>query len=428
MKTAILTVDDKKYELPIIEGSEGERAVDIQTLRAKSGLITFDPAYGNTGSCTSGITFINGEEGILRYRGIPIEEFDVENPNFLEVAWLLIFGRLPNKEELNRFSQIASGNAHIPESMKHHFQGFPSNAPPMAILSGMINSLSCFHPEYFNLDTDASFENVAGAIMSKIRTIAAFSYRSSLNLPFIYPNNNLKYAANLLHMMFSMPYKDAEIDKDFSDALNLIFILHADHEQNCGTSTVRMVGSARTNLLASVASGVCSLWGALHGGANMEVIKMLDEIHEGDRTPEDCIKMAKEKDSKFKLMGFGHRVYKNFDPRAKILKKACDKVFAKLKIKDSRLDIARKLEELALADSYFKEKKLFPNVDFYSGILLRAIGIPTNMFTVFFAIGRLPGWIAQWREQHNGKNTRICRPRQVYTGKTVTKYVPLENR
>jgi citrate synthase len=427
-ETATLTIDGKTYEFPVLVGSEGERAIDIQQLRTMTGYITYDPGFGNTGSCKSDITFIDGETGILRYRGIPIEQFDRPEPNFIEVAWLIIFGRLPTHDELGRFSRILTENGHLDESMKHHFEGFPVGAPPMAMLSAMINGLSCFHPEYFKLSDENTFEAAAAGLMSKIRTIASYSYRRSKGYPYIYPNPHLRYCANFLHTMFSMPYKDYVIDEDIEDALNLIFILHADHEQNCSTSTVRVVGSGQANLFASVAAGVCALWGRLHGGANLAVIRMLEDIHRGNHSPEDCIKMAKDKNSGFRLMGFGHRIYKNYDPRARILKTVCDRVLTKHHINDPLLDIARKLEELALKDGYFVERKLYPNVDFYSGIILRAIGIPTEMFTVMFAIGRLPGWIAQWHEQEHDTDTRIARPRQIYTGPTMTDYVPMDRR
>jgi len=424
----MLIIGDQTHEFPVIEGSEGERAIDISQLRAKTGYITYDPGFGNTGSCTSDITFIDGEKGILRYRGIPIEQFDRPEPNFIEAAWLLIFGRLPKKEELAAFGRVLISNAYLDEAMKHHFEGFPVTAPPMAMLSAMINALSCFHPESFTIDEESTFEVAVARLMSKIRTIAAYSYRRSMGFPYMYPNPHLRYCANFLHMMFSMPYKDYVIDTDVEDALNLIFILHADHEQNCSTSTVRVVGSSKANLFASVASGVCALWGPLHGGANLAVIQMLEGIHRGNHSPADCIKMAKDKDSKFRLMGFGHRVYKNYDPRARILKAVCDRLLAKLHINDPLLDIARKLEELALQDRYFVDRKLYPNVDFYSGIIMRAIGIPTSMFPVMFSIGRLPGWIAQWREQEHDPATRIARPRQVYTGPTQTNFVPMDRR
>jgi len=425
---ATLTFDGKTLELPVIEGTEGELGIDIAQLRAQTGLIAYDPSFGNTGSCKSAITFIDGEKGILRYRGIPIEQFDRPDPDFLEVAMLLIFGQLPKNSDWKRFRKISLSNGHIDENMRHHFSGFPENAPPMAQLSAMINALSCFHPELFKLDTEASFENAAAMLMSKIRTLAAYSYRRSKGLPPIYPDPNRRYCSNFLHMMFSMPYKEYVVDQEIEDALNLIFLLHADHEQNCSTSTVRMVGSSKANLFASCASGVCALWGPLHGGANLAVMDMLEEIHRGDMKPEKCIELAKDKTSGFKLMGFGHRVYKNYDPRAKILKKTCDKVLKKLGVDNPLLDIAMKLEALALKDPYFIEKKLYPNVDFYSGIIMKAIGIPPNMFPVMFSIGRLPGWIAQWKEQHDDATTKIARPRQIYTGAAMRDYVPMEKR
>jgi len=380
------------------------------------------------GSCKSAITYIDGEKGILRYRGIPIEQFDTEKPNFVEVAWLLIFGKLPNKKELAAFSKKLTENAAIHEAMKYHFEGFPITAPPMAILSAMINALSCFYPQFFTIHEEDVFEDAAARLISKIRTIAAYSYRSSRGRPFIAPHPKLRYCANFLHMMFSEPYELYQVDPAVEDALNLLLILHADHEQNCSTSTVRMVGSSRANLFASCAAGVCALWGPLHGGANTAVIEMLQSIHTGNISPEDCIKMAKDKNSSFRLMGFGHRVYKSYDPRARVIKKQCDKVLATLGVNDPLLDIALKLEELALKDSFFQERGLYPNVDFYSGIILRAMGIPVEMFTVMFAIGRLPGWIAQWREQHLDASSRIMRPRQIYIGNKQSDYIPLEKR
>ncbi len=424
---AILTVCGKQYELPIIEGTEGERAIDVTKLRDQSGLITYDPSLGNTGVCQSAITFIDGEKGILRYRGMPIEQF-TEDPNFVEAAWMLIFGRLPRREELTRFSARLTANELLHEGVKHQFAHIPPDAPPMAILSATLSNLACYHQEFLALEDEESLEEVAARLISKVRTIAAFSYRRSLGLPFIYPDPKLRYCANFLHMMFSIPYQQHQITPEIEDALNLIFILHGDHEQNCSTSTVRVVGSARANLFASCAAAVCALWGPLHGGANVEVVEMLERIHQGGISPEDCLRMAKDKTNPFRLYGFGHRIYRNYDPRAKILREISDKVFAQLKRQDPLLDIARKLEELALADSYFVDRQLYPNVDFYSGILLRAMGIPTNMFTVCFAIGRLPGWIAQWKEQHDDPTTKIQRPRQIYIGPTQADYVPLEKR
>ena len=423
--TAKLIIDGKEYEFPIVVGTEGERAIDISKLRDTTGHITLDPSYGNTGSTRSSITFIDGEKGILRYRGIPIEQF-TRNPNFIEVAWLLIYGELPSCQQYDRYSKRLTVNAHLHEAMRHHFEGFPVTAPPMAILSAMLSTLSCFHQQFLEgLDDPEAFEEASARLISKVRTIAAYTYRRSLGYPFMYPDPRLRYCANFLHMMFSAPYVQYAADPDVEDALNLILILHADHEQNCSTSTVRGVGSARANLFASCAAGVCALWGPLHGGANFEVIRMLEQIKKGGLSPEKCIEMAKDKTNPFKLYGFGHRVYKNYDPRARILRDAAAKVLPKLQVKDELLDIARKLEEAALSDPYFVERRLYPNVDFYSGILLRAMGIPTSMFTVMFAIGRLPGWIAHWKEQHDNPTGKIMRPRQIYTGPTKRDYVSM---
>ena len=416
-----LLIGDRRVELPIVTGTEGERAIDITRLREQTGLITYDPSMGNTGTCKSGITFIDGERGILRYRGIPIEQF-TDKPNFVEVAWLLIFGRLPSRDELTQFSGLLTENELLHEGLGHQFQHIPVNAPPMAILSATLSNLSCYHQEFLSLEDSESFAEAAARLISKVRTIAALSYRRSRGLPVIYPDPAMRYCANFLHMMFSLPYKQYVVTPEIENALNLIFILHADHEQNCSTSTVRMVGSARANLFASCAAGVCALWGPLHGGANVEVLQMLQRIHQGGLSPEECIRQAKDKDNPFRLYGFGHRVYKNFDPRAAILKEACDRVLSTLDRPDPLLDIARKLEELAMADPYFVDRKLYPNVDFYSGMLLRSMGIPTNMFTVCFAIGRLPGWIAQWKEQHDDPTSKILRPRQVYVGPALTDY------
>jgi citrate synthase len=427
-RTATLTFGDKKIDLPVIEGSEGELAIDISKLRAQTGMITLDPAYGNTGACKSAITFIDGEKGILRYRGIPIEQL-AEKSNFIETAYLLIFGHLPSQEEALRFRRRMTENAHLHEDFKHHFQGFPTDAPPMAILSAMINTLACFEHRFLHIGDSETFEEVAASLISKVRTIAAYTYRKSRGLPYVYPDPNRRYVSNFLHMMFSRPYQEYYVDEDVENALNMVLLLHADHEQNCSTSTVRMVGSAEASLYSSVAAGVCALWGKLHGGANVEVLDMLEKIQQSGMSCDDFLKRVKDKNSGELLMGFGHRVYKNFDPRAKILKAACDKVLAKVGVKNEPLlEIARRLEEAALKDSYFVDRKLYPNVDFYSGIIMKAIGIPLNMFTVMFAIGRMPGWIAQWKEQHDDKSTRIARPRQVYTGPTINDYVPPEKR
>ncbi|MBK1672059.1 citrate (Si)-synthase [Ectothiorhodospira shaposhnikovii] len=424
---ATLTLDGQTISLPVVEGSEGERAIDISSLRGQTNHITLDPGYGNTGSCESGITFIDGDKGILRYRGIPIEEF-ADSSSFIEVAMLLINGTLPTAEEYASFSADLTRFANIDEGMKYHFQGFPRAAPPMAILSAMINALSCFYPELHELEDERQFRQASARLISKVRTIAAYAYRHSKGLPYMYPHPAMRYVPNFLHMLFSQPYEQYVCPEIVSKALNLILILHADHEQNCSTSTVRMVGSSGANLFASCAAGVCALWGPLHGGANVEVLNMLEQIHQGNITPEEYVKLAKDKDSKVRLMGFGHRVYKNFDPRAQMLQKIAQELVPVLNRNDPLLDIARRLEEIALSDPYFVDRKLYPNVDFYSGIILRAMGIPTNMFTVIFAIGRLPGWIAHWWEQHQAPGSRIARPRQIYTGTTDAHYLPMEER
>jgi citrate synthase len=425
-KTAELILDGKSCKLPLIEGTEHERAVDISTLRDQTGYITLDDGYGNTGSCRSQITFIDGEKGILRYRGIPIEEL-AEKSTFVEVAHLLIMGKLPSSPELRRFSDLLTENELLNEAMRYHFEGFPPNAHPMAILSAMINATSCYHPELLTGQMRDSFVVQAARLLSKVRTVAAFSYRKSRGLPAIYPKPELKYTANFLHMMFSLPFKDYDLKPEAVKALDLIFLLHADHEQNCSTATVRMVASSRANLFASAAAGVCALWGPLHGGANQAVLEMLEDIHKSGDDGSKFIAAAKDKNSGKRLMGFGHRIYKNYDPRAKIIKKACDDVLAKLHISDPLLDIAKHLEEAALRDSYFVERKLYPNVDFYSGIIMRAIGIPVEMFTVMFAIGRMPGWIANYKEVMEAP-TRIYRPRQIYTGPTLNHYTPIKER
>jgi len=425
--TADLTIDGKHYELPIVEGTEGERAIDITRLRALTGLTALDPAYGNTASCISNITYIDGDQGILRYRGIPLESF-ADNPNFVEVVWLLIFGHLPNYAEYERFSTELTKNANLDEDMKHHFASFPHSAPPMAVLSAMISTLSCFHPQLLELDNSDQFEQAAARLISKIRTLAAYTYRRTRGLPYIYPDPKLSYVTNFLHMMFSEPYQPYICEPEVRNALNLVLILHADHEQNCSTSTVRMVGSSQANLFASCAAGVSALWGPLHGGANVKVIEMLEAIHRGKQTPQEFVEQARDKSSNVRLMGFGHRVYKNFDPRATMLRAVSEELFNKLGVDDPLLDIARNLEDIALHDDYFLERRLYPNVDFYSGIILRAIGIPTNMFTVLFAIGRLPGWVAHWYEQSSDPKMRISRPRQIYTGNGVSEYVPMEER
>jgi citrate synthase len=425
-KTAELILDGKSYRLPIVEGTEKERAVDISALRHQTGCVTLDDGYGNTGSCQSQITFIDGEKGILRYRGIPIEEL-AEKSTFIEVAHLIIMGKLPNSPELRRFSDLLTDNELLNEAMRHHFEGFPVQAHPMAILSAMINATSCFHPELLTEQMRESFLVQAARLLSKVRTIAAYAYCKTRGLPANYPKPDLKYTANFLHMMFSLPFKDYDLKHETVRALDLIFLLHADHEQNCSTATVRMVASSRANLFASAAAGVCALWGHLHGGANQAVLEMLEEIHKSGDDGSKFIAAAKDKNSGKRLMGFGHRVYKNYDPRAKIIKRACDDLLDKLHISDPLLDIAKRLEEAALHDSYFIERKLYPNVDFYSGIIMRAIGIPVEMFTVIFAIGRMPGWIANYKEVMEAP-MRIYRPRQIYTGPTLNHYAPIKER
>jgi citrate synthase len=429
-KEAKLELEGKVYPLPTIEGSEGEKAVDISSLRANTGYITLDESYGNTGSCISTITFIDGEKGILRYRGIPIEEL-AEKSTFIEVAYLIIYGDLPTRTQIRKFSDLFTEYQFLHEDMKYHFESFPTGAHPMAILSAMINATSCFDEELMHWQwgkANSQFDIYSAKLMSQVRTIAAYAYRKSRGLPLIYPKKAYKYTANFLHMLFSTPYEDFELKPEVVKALDLIFLLHADHEQNCSTSTVRMVASSQANLFASAAAGVCALWGPLHGGANQAVIEMLEEIHREGDDGSKFITAAKDKNSGRKLMGFGHRVYKNYDPRAKIIKKACDEVLAKLHVSDPLLNIAKHLEEAALRDSYFVERKLYPNVDFYSGIIMRAIGIPVEMFPVIFAIGRMPGWIANYKEIMEDTKSRISRPRQVYTGRTLSHYVPLEER
>nr|WP_237763954.1 citrate synthase [Terrimicrobium sacchariphilum] len=425
--TAELKLDDKVVNLPVLVGTEGEHAVDISKLRDQTGYITLDDGYGNTGSCKSAITFIDGDRGILRYRGIPIEQL-AERSNFVETAYLIIYGELPTHDQLRKFSDLLTLNQMLHEDMKFHFEGFPPHAHPMGILSSMINACGCFNPSLFADEEVSQFDLQVAQLISQVRTIAAFSYRKSKGLPIIYPKKAYKYSANFLHMMFSDPYEDYELKVEVVRALDLIFLLHADHEQNCSTSTVRMVASSRANLFASAAAGVCALWGPLHGGANQAVLEMLQEIHQSGDDGSKFIQAAKDKNSGKRLMGFGHRVYKNHDPRAKIIKRQCDILLETLHIKDPLLDIAKKLEEAALGDSYFVERKLYPNVDFYSGIILRALGIPTEMFTVMFAIGRMPGWIANFKEIREEEGSRIYRPRQVYVGPTIRSYTPMEER
>lgn len=424
---AALTYKSKTHELPVVVGTENEAAVDIGQLRAETGLITLDDGFANTGSCLGGVTYIDGENGVLRYRGYPIEEL-AEYSNFVETAYLIMFGELPTVAQLTDFKALLTEHQFIHENMRHHFEGFPADAPPMAILSAMINAAGCFQPEFVKPEDDGHFRESAGRLLSKIRTIAAASYRKSAGLPINYPRYDMSYTANFLHMMFCMPNMPCEPDAELVRALDQIFLLHADHEQNCSTSTVRMVASGGANLYASVAAGVCALWGPLHGGANTAVIEMLMQIQASGESLEAFVAKVKDKKSGIRLMGFGHRVYKNFDPRARIIKASCDRVLGKLGIHDPLLDIAKRLEEVALQDEYFIGRKLYPNCDFYSGIIMRAAQIPLNMFTVLFAIGRLPGWIANWREVHLNPKARIYRPRQVYVGPTKRSYVKLAER
>ncbi len=424
--TAKLEIDGKTYEFPIVVGTEEEKAIDISALRQQTGYITLDEGYVNTGSCRSAITYIDGERGILRYRGIPIEEL-AEKSTFIETAYLLIFGHLPTRAELRRFSELLTEHQYLHEDIRYHFEGFPSTAHPMAILSAVINASSCFDPTILRRDPE-KFDVHAAKLISQVRTIAAFSYRKSRGLPIIYPKKAYKYTANFLHMMFSSPYEDYELKPEVVRALDLIFLLHADHEQNCSTATVRMVASSGANLFASVAAGVCALWGPLHGGANQAVVEMLMQIHKEGDDGSKFIAAVKDKKNRQRLWGFGHRVYKTYDPRAKIIKKVCHDLLRVLNISDPLLDIAMKLEETALKDPYFIERRLYPNVDFYSGIILRAIGIPLEMFTVIFAIGRTPGWIAHYKEVMDNPNTKIYRPRQIYIGPPMSPYIPLENR
>ena len=426
--TASLTYDGKTIELPVITGSEGEKGIDIAQLRAKTGLVTIDPAFVNTASTTSAITYLDGEQGILRYRGIPIQEL-AEKSTFVETAYLLIYGHLPNKDELSRFSGLLTRHSMIHEDMKRFFDGYPSTAHPMAILSAMVTSLSSYYPEALDVSNHEIIDITIARLLSKVRTIAAYAYKKSIGQPVVYPANHLSYCANFLNMMFSVPAEPYHVDEEIVKALNLLLILHADHEQNCSTSTVRLVGSAQTNLFASTSAGICALWGPLHGGANQEVVEMLEQIQNSGQSLQKFVDQAKDKKSNVRLMGFGHRVYKSYDPRAKIIKVTCDNVLARLgKQNDPLLEIAKRLEEVALSDPYFVERKLYPNVDFYSGIIYRAIGIPTNMFTVMFALGRLPGWIAHWKEMIEDTKTKIGRPRQIYTGATERHYEPMELR
>ena len=424
MPTAKLQLNGDTFEFPVFVGTEEEVGIDFAKLRAQTGAVALDPGYGNTGSCLSSITFINGEEGILRYRGYPIEQI-AEKSNFVEVCYLVIYGKLPSKTELAEFKDRLTRHTLIHEDMKKFFEGYPKDAHPMAVLSSMATSLSAYYPD---VDDPEAVELNIIRLIAKFKTIAAFAYKKSIGQPYVYPRNDLGYAEDFLHMMFAVPSEPYEVPEVLTRALELLLILHVDHEQNCSTSTVRMVGSSQANLFASIGAGVCALWGPLHGGANQRVLEMLEMIRADGGDYQKYMDMAKDKSSGFRLMGFGHRVYKNFDPRAEILKKTASEVLEKLGKTDPLLDIARNLEQIALKDDFFVERKLYPNVDFYSGILYRAMGIPVEMFTVMFALGRLPGWIAQWKEMRDDPTGRIYRPRQVYTGERVRDYVPVGKR
>ncbi|MGD0088849.1 MAG: citrate synthase [Planctomycetota bacterium] len=421
-ETAKLIVEGKTYELPVVVGTEGEKAIDITKLRSLTGYITLDEAFANTGSCESMISFIDGEKGILRYRGIPIEELAAHS-FFTETAYLLMYGNLPDKAELERFSERLNTSSLIHEDMLHFFTGFPKDAHPMAILTTVVASLSTFYPVPDEL-TPEQEERIVANLMSQVRTIAAFSYKKSIGEPVVYPSNKRKFVENFLFMMFSSPVKDYHPDTALIRAVDTLLLLHADHEQNCSTSTVRLAGSSLANVYSVVSAGICALWGKLHGGANQEAVEMLEHIRNTGCSPEQFVERLKA--NKERLMGFGHRVYKNFDPRAKIMKQLCHELLSRPEMQDPCFDIAMRLEEIALRDEYFLSRSLYPNVDFYSGLILKAAGFPFNMFTVLFAIGRMPGWLAQWREMR--KSLRIARPRQIYQGPALRHYVPLTQR
>jgi citrate synthase len=426
-ETAQLRVDGKTLELPIVTGSEGERGIDISSLRAKTGYITLDPGYANTGSCKSAITFIDGEQGILRYRGVPIEQL-AEKSTFLEVAYLLIYGKLPTRKQLDDFVGSITIHTMLHEDFKRFFGALPKDAHPMAACSAAVGALATFYPDSLDPRSERQVEISVHRLIAKMGTMAACAYKHSIGQPIIYPKNELSYAANFLNMMFATPCEPYHVDPVIEKALDLLLILHADHEQNCSTSTVRLVGSSMVNLFAAVSAGINALWGRSHGGANQEVIEMLAEIRDEGISARQFVERAKSRDNTARLMGFGHRVYRNFDPRMKIIKKACTEVLTKLGVKTKLLEIAMELEEIALKDDYFVERKLYPNVDFYSGVIYNAIGTPANMFTAIFALGRLPGWIAQWIELHGDPDFKIGRPRQIYTGPTIGEYVPFDKR
>lgn len=426
-ETATLTYQGKTYELPILEGSTGEKAIDISALRKTTGLITFDPGFMSTGSCKSKITYLDGEKGILLYRGYPIEQI-AEKSSFIETSYLLIYGELPTQKQLDYFQYHIVHHSMVHESIKTFYDGFPNNPHPMAVCSAVVGSLATFYQNEISVRDEREIEITIHRLMAKLPTIAAYSYKKSIGLPLPYPDNSLGYAENFLKMMFALPCEEYEIDEDAAKVLDVLLILHADHEQNCSTSTVRIVGSAMSNLFASVSAAIYALWGPLHGGANQAVIEMLQEIQENGGDVKKYVDKAKDPNDPFRLMGFGHRVYKNFDPRSRIIKKLADKILTKPGNKEPLLDVALQLEEIAIKDEYFIEKKLYPNVDFYSGLIYKALKIPVNMFPVMFAMGRLPGWIAQWKESQEDEQFRISRPRQIYTGAPKRDYVPLANR
>ena len=423
MTTASFSLGDKSYDLPVVQGTENEVGVDITKLRSLSGAITLDPGFNSTGACESAVTFIDGDKGILRYRGYPIEQL-AERSDFVETSWLLLNGELPTAEELKKFRAQLTYHSMLHEDMKKFFEGYPPNAHPMAILSAMVSSLSTFYPDSEDQNMDVNIVR----LIAKVRTIAAYAYKKSIGQPIIYPRNDFSYCANFLNMMFAVPAEEYKVNPKLVKAMNMLLILHADHEQNCSTSTVRMVASSRANIFASISAGICALWGPLHGGANQAVLEMLELIDRDGGDYKKYIQKAKDKDDNFRLMGFGHRVYKNFDPRATILRTMSAEVLQELGVDDPLLNIAMNLEKVALEDEYFVDRKLYPNVDFYSGILYRAMGIPTNMFTVMFAIGRLPGWLAHWKELREDEGSRIYRPRQIYTGATERDYVAVDAR
>lgn len=425
-KVATLEIDGKKYEFPVIVGTENEVAIDIDKLRSATGAITMDPGYKNSGACKSEITFLDGEEGILRYRGYSIEEL-AEKSNFLEVSYLLIFGELPTKTQIEQFENDIRKYTLVNEEMKNIIDGFPKTAHPMGVLASLTSALTAFNPQSVNVSNEKEMYTAICKTVGKFLVIASWTYRKKMGYPLNYYDNTKPYVENFMQLMFSLPTEPYKIDPVIVNALDKLFILHADHEQNCSTSTVRMVGSSHAGIFASISAGVSALWGPLHGGANQAVLEMLEEIQKNGGDADKYLAKAKDKEDPFRLMGFGHRVYKNFDPRAKIIKKAADEVLATLGVDDPILNIAKKLEEAALQDEYFKSRNLYPNVDFYSGIIYRALGIPTEMFTVLFAIGRLPGWIAQWKEMRVNKEP-IGRPRQIYTGSPLREFVPIEKR